>query len=225
MPRSQPASWLRTLPRRPRGRPEEHDVAGHVRDEHMSELQVAGGVDDAGDERERDHHRHQRAVTVPRRRGQRVKASLQALIGADLSVRAGIACGRASFEVGDDVRERRALGHALLLHRRAEVQQPDWRLLARQSEIARPRGSSRSGACASSRRVLSRGRRAAPGRRRPRWRADPRVPRGSPLQLAVATTSVGARASFAPSPAAASSACAPARRAFAGRARESATGS
>jgi hypothetical protein len=33
---------------------EEHDVAGHVRDEHVAELQVARGVDEAGDERQRD---------------------------------------------------------------------------------------------------------------------------------------------------------------------------
>jgi hypothetical protein len=31
------------------GKPEKHDVAGHVRDEHMAERDVAHGVDNAGD--------------------------------------------------------------------------------------------------------------------------------------------------------------------------------
>ena len=48
------------------GEAEEDDVAGHVGDEDMAELQVADSIDDTRDEREREHQRRQRAVPVAR---------------------------------------------------------------------------------------------------------------------------------------------------------------
>jgi hypothetical protein len=41
---------------------------------------------------------------------------------------------RSSVELGDDVAERGALGEALLLHGRAQVQQPDGGLIGRDAE-------------------------------------------------------------------------------------------
>jgi hypothetical protein len=56
-------------PVRPGGREAEKDnVAGHVRDEHVTELQVRDGIDDAGDDRQQDHQRGQRPVRASGRR-------------------------------------------------------------------------------------------------------------------------------------------------------------
>ncbi len=43
---------------------EEDDVAGHVRDEHVAELEVADGIDETGEERECHRHRHEWRVSV-----------------------------------------------------------------------------------------------------------------------------------------------------------------
>ncbi len=98
--------------------------------------------------------------------------------------------------------ERRALGHALLLHGRAEVEQPDRRLGRAPGRGSRGRAGPRAARpCASSRRDRARARRAARGRRRRRSRADPRGPvPASPLCWAVTATSVGARCSLTAEP-------------------------
>jgi hypothetical protein len=55
-----------------KGEAEEHDVARHVGDEHVSQLQVAGGVHEPRDDRERNHHRGQGTVAVAWERVQRL---------------------------------------------------------------------------------------------------------------------------------------------------------
>ena len=82
-----------------------------------------------------------------------------------------------SVEEDRDLLDRRALGHALLLARVAEVQEADRQLVVGQAAWRRgPRASPARGPCASSRRARGRARRAARCRRRPRSRARPRGP-------------------------------------------------
>ena len=84
---------------------------------------------------------------------------------------------RLSVQEDRDLLDGRALGHALLLARLAEVQQADRQLVV--GQIRRPRGRRAPRArapCASSRRARARARRAARCRRRPRSRARPRGP-------------------------------------------------
>ena len=57
--------------------PEEHDVAGHVRDEHVPELQEADGVHDARQACQQDQQRHQRPVAVAGQRAQRAYRFLE----------------------------------------------------------------------------------------------------------------------------------------------------
>ena len=83
----------------------------------------------------------------------------------------------ASVEEERDLLDRRAVGHALLLARVAEMQQADRQLVVGEVRAARPAGVTPSPApCASSRRARARARRAARCRTRPRWRARPRGP-------------------------------------------------